>query len=223
MKKSDLAPMALLGMLAATGAFTACSDEEEVWNPYYDWQARNAHWYETIADSARTAIAQARRQHGDDWEAHCDWRMLKTYMKSTSVQGPLTDSVCVHILSRGDGTKSPAYTDSVKLNFRGWIMATEYQNAQGELETSQSVFSQTYYGSFNPNTATPQQMAVSSTVEGFSTALQYMVAGDDWLVYIPQEMAYGNQASSAIPAYSTLVFRINVTDVIELRGSQAGE
>lgn len=207
-------------MLAGSGMFSACSEQEEVWNPYYNWQARNALWYETIADSARTAIAQARRQYADDWEAHCDWRMFKTYMKSTSVQGPLADSVCVHILSRGTGQVSPAYTDSVKLNFRGWIMPTEYQNAEGELVTSQSVFSQTYYGSFNPNTATPQQMAVSSTVEGFATALQYMVAGDDWLVYIPQEMAYRNESSSVIPAYSTLVFRLNVTDVIELKGTQ---
>ena len=82
------------------------------------------------------------------------------------------------------------------------------------------MFSQTYYGDFNPDTATPQQMAVSSTVEGFATALQYMVAGDDWLVYIPQNMAYGENGSSAIPSYSTLQFQLNVTDVIERRGTQ---
>ena len=220
MKKSILAMLSALCVLTCLGLTSACSEQSDVWDPYYDWQKRNAQWYETIADSARNAIAQAKRQYADDWEAHCDWRMYKTYMKSESVVGPLTYSVCVHILKRGTGTVTPAYTDSVKLNFRGWIMPTEYVTPEGTLATQQAVFSQTYYGDFNPDTATPQQMAVSSTVEGFATALQYMVAGDDWLVYIPQNMAYGENGSSAIPSYSTLQFQLNVTDVIERRGTQ---
>ena len=76
-----------------------------------------------------------------------------------------------------------------------------------------TVFSQTYYGDFDPATAAPLAMPVISTVEGFQTALQYMVKGDDWLVYIPHELAYKETASDAIPAYSTLLFHIRVERV----------
>ena len=78
-----------------------------------------------------------------------------------------------------------------------------------------AVFTQTYYGDYNPLTASPQVGAVKSFTEGFGTALQYMVKGDDWLVYIPSELAYGEKDSEAIPAYSTLLFRIPLMGVYE--------
>ena len=193
----------------------SCSETDEQWDPYYNWEARNVEWFEQVADTARTSISEAKALFGEQWEEHCDWRMFKTYMKAADVQGPLTDSICVRILSRGQGAMSPCYNDSVRINFRGWIMPTEYMDDAGKLSTSQSVFSQTYYGTYNPLTAAPQVLCVNGTVEGFCTALQYMVEGDDWLVYIPQQMAYGSAASSTIPAYSTLLFRISLIGVYE--------
>ncbi len=193
---------------------TSCSENDDIWNPYYNWQTRNAQWYETIADSARTAIREAKSRYGEDWEQHCDWRMIQTYKKGPETQnGILGDSICVHILTRGEGTYSAAYTDSVSLNFRGWTMPTEYLNEYGELQLMQPIFAQTYLGNYNPGVATPQKMAVAGTIDGFATAMQYMVEGDDWLVYMPQELSYGSKTSSVIPAYSTLVYRMHVVTV----------
>jgi FKBP-type peptidyl-prolyl cis-trans isomerase FklB len=53
-------------------------------------------------------------------------------------------------------------------------------------------------------------MPVIGTVEGFMTAIQYMVKGDDWDVYIPQQLAYKETASDAVPAYSTLLYRLRI-------------
>lgn len=197
------------------GAMTSCSENEDTWDPYYNWEARNTEWFALVADTARTAIAQAKAKYGDQWESHCDWRMYKSLMHSADKVGPLTDSICVRIVKSGEGTVSPAFTDSIRLNFRGWTMKTEYMNDEGELDAYQAVFSQTYYGTYNALTSAPQVMAVSGTIEGFGTALQYMVAGDDWLVYIPQQLAYGENDSDAIPAYSTLLFRLNLVGVYE--------
>lgn len=198
-----------------TGVFTSCSENEDVWDPYYNWEVRNSEWFCQVADTARTAIAAAQATYGTDWEQHCDWRMYKSLMHSADKQGPLTDSICVRIVHRGEGTVSPAFTDSIRLNFRGWTMKTEYMNDEGKLEAYQAVFSQTYYGSYNALTSAPQVMSVSGTIEGFGTALQYMVAGDDWLVYIPQQLAYGEKDSGTIPSYSTLLFRLHLVGVYE--------
>ena len=66
---------------------------------------------------ARTAIAEARAVHGDDWEAHCPWRLLRTYALPDGAAAESTDTVCVYVVNRGTGSGSPLYTDSVRVNY----------------------------------------------------------------------------------------------------------
>ena len=177
--------------------FTSCSSETEEYDPYHDWQARNAEWFSQIADSARL------NQDGQ-------WLMLKDLAKSPTYQSGITaDSICVHILHHGTGSVSPAYTDSIRVNFRGWLMPT--QNAQGKEE--ELIFTQTYYGDYNSATAAPQLASVRAFKTGFATALQYMVEGDDWMVYIPQELFYGSSGSGIVLPYSTARFRIQLVAI----------
>lgn len=187
----------------------SCKDSEAESNVRQNWPERNVQWFAEVYDAARAEIETAKAQYGSDWEEHCNWRVYKTLLKSQDVQGPPTDYVVCKINEKGDGDWSPAYTDSVRLYYRGWIMDDNYPASKDNM----TVFSQTYYGDFNPATAAPVAMAASALVEGFTTAIQYMVEGDDWSVYIPSELAYGAKASDAIPAYSTLLFRIRVERV----------
>lgn len=200
-------------------SLASCSESDNVWDPYANWKARNEAWYVQITDSARTAISQAKRQYGDAWEEHCDWRQFKTLRKAADYDtGNPCDSVCVHIIKRGtregEDAISPYSNDTVRLSFRGFLMETEYEGGlDGGFYKQQLIFDQSYYGEFNEETAAPALMPVAALTEGFYTALQYMVPGDDWLVYVPQQMAYGAKATGAIPAYSTLLFRINLAAV----------
>lgn len=186
------------------------SAEEDM---YPDWQARNAQWFAEVYDAALASIAEAKAQHPDDWEKHCDWRIYKTLLKSQDVQGATTDYIVCKI-NRPSGKEkyptdalwSPAYTDSVRLHYRGWIMGENYTTSRDKMK----VFSQTYYGVFDEKTAAPIAMPVTTTVEGIITAVQYMVKGDDWDIYIPQELAYKENASDVIPAYSTLLFNLKI-------------
>lgn len=187
----------------------SCKDSEAESNVRQNWPERNVQWFAEVYDAARAEIKTAKEQYGSDWEKHCDWRVYKTLLKSQDVQGPPSDYVVCKINEKGDGDWSPAYTDSVRLYYRGWIMDDNYPASKDNM----TVFSQTYYGDFDPATAAPVAMAASALVEGFTTAIQYMVEGDDWSVYIPSELAYGAKASDAIPAYSTLLFRIRVERV----------
>ncbi len=208
--------LCLCGILAC--AMTACTEEEAAWNPHSNWKTRNDAWFEQVTDSARTAIARAKAQYGNAWEDHCEWRQYKTLRKSADYNsGNSHDSICVKIVKRGDrdtqNAISPFYNDTIYASHRGWLMNTTYANSDGSKYEQMRVFSQTYYGDFNENTCAPVKMKVASTVDGFCTALQYMVPGDDWYVYIPQELAYGANDKDIIPGYSTLLFRLHVAAV----------
>ena len=76
----------------------SCSEKSNEWDPYYSWETRNAMWFEEVADSARTAIAEAKAQYGTEWEEHCQWRMFKSLQRSADLQGPLTDSIVCKIV-----------------------------------------------------------------------------------------------------------------------------
>ena len=186
----------------------SCRSSDETYDPRHDWQSRNAQWFAEVYDAAQAEIAAAKAQYpeGNEWEEHCDWRIFKTLLKSQDVQGPATDYIVCKVYERGDGDGSATYTDSVRLYYRAWIMDDNYP----ESKTNMTVFSQTYYGDFNDKTAAPIAMPVNGTVEGFMTAVQYMVKGDDWDVYIPQQLGYKGTASDVIPAYSTLLYRLRI-------------
>ena len=221
MKNNNVSLFKLAALvLLASLCFVSCSEKSSEWDPYYSWESRNALWFAEVADSARTAIAEAKAQYGNEWEEHCQWRMFRSLQLSSDVQGVLTDSIICKIVPSEPGTvkgtKNPNYTDYVQLHYRAWLMPSEYISEDNVTkEEKMAIFSQSYYGDFNPTTAVPVTMSVEGLIEGFQTALQYMVEGDKWYVYIPQQLAYGTEASSAVPAYSTLLYLIDLVGIYE--------
>lgn len=221
MKKIPVFLVNLAGVVCLVSLFfVSCSEKSSEWNPYYSWESRNSVWFQEVADSARTAIAAAKAQYGDDWEAHCQWRMFKSLQRSAEVQGPLTDSIVCKIVpprpGQVKGTRSPNYTDYVQVHYRAWLMPSEYVSEDNVTkEERMLIFSQTYYGDFNPATAVPLTMSVENLVEGFQTAMQYMVEGDEWYVYIPQQLGYKDENTNAVPANSTLLYLISLVGIYE--------
>ena len=216
MKKILVLLVGLVTLVGLAFSVSSCSEKSDEWDPYYSWESRNALWFELVADSARTAIAAAKAQYGEDWKAHCPWRMFKSLQRSADILGATTDSIVCKIITKGNGTQEVNYTDYVLIHYRGWLMPSEYIMADGvTMETKSVVFDQSYYGEFNPKTAAPVTMYVGGTIEGYQTALQNMVEGDMWYVYIPQQLAYKSESNGTVPAYSTLRFLLNLVGVYE--------
>ncbi|MCL4134461.1 UNVERIFIED_CONTAM: hypothetical protein GTU68_036576 [Idotea baltica] len=62
----------------------------------------------------------------------------------------------------------------------------------------------------------PYESAANVFVPGFNEALSLMKVGSKHKVFIPQELAYGVQArGELIPPFSTLIFELEVLDIIE--------
>ena len=121
--------------------------------------------------------------------------------------------VYCHRQVEGDGTVCPVFTDTVKCNYRGRLIPTaSYPDGY--------VFDQSYKGkTLDPEVNVPTSFCVGSLVVGWSTILQYMHTGDTWTIYVPYDLGYGTSANGSIPAYSTLIFNINLAGIKHPDGS----
>lgn len=59
----------------------------------------------------------------------------------------------------------------------------------------------------------PKLSGCVMSIEGWQLALQRMHVGDKWVVYIPYTMGYGNRTSGPIPAFSTLIFEVELLGI----------
>lgn len=61
----------------------------------------------------------------------------------------------------------------------------------------------------------PAEFPVGGVIAGWTEALQLMNVGAKWKLYIPYQLAYGAQGSpGGIPPYSTLVFDVELLDIL---------
>lgn len=186
-----------LGMMMGSLCFTSCEETAEV-DEYANWQARNTEYIDSIA-----AIAEANTD--GKWKKILSFKLNETSIDSTATEWDNSCYIYCHIESEGTGTKSPVFSDTVLVNYRGSLIPTT-SYPQGK------VFDQSYLGELNHETNKPKKFSCGGIIVGWSTALQQMKKGDVWKVYIPAKLGYGSSSQSNIPAHSTLIFTINLVD-----------
>ena len=196
MKKSILWVIGLL--FSASLVITSCEETDGAVDPYFNWEERNQLYIDSIA-----SVAQANPDQ---------WKIIHTYKFNPPVNDlnpKVNNYVYCKVLENGTGTVKPLFTDTVATNYRGKLIPL--------YNGSEVIFDQAYQGELNPEVAVPVEFAVSGVIEGWTTALQQMVEGDRWEMYIPYNMAYGQYGNSNIPGYSTLIFDVHLVKVITNR------
>jgi peptidylprolyl isomerase/FKBP-type peptidyl-prolyl cis-trans isomerase FklB len=114
-------------------------------------------------------------------------------------------SIYYKVIEKGDGTEPIYYTSRVKCYYKGWFVA-DYPEVKIKKGL---VFDQKLW-----DDGTPYSFTVGTDViKGWAAALQHMVKGDKWEIWIPYQLAYGEGDSQTIPGFSTLAFEIEVVDV----------
>ena len=101
------------------------------------------------------------------------------------------------------GGVSPDRNDLVKVDYEGKLV-------------DNSVFDSSFARGA-PAVFTPEEV-----VKGWTEALQKMRVGDEWLLYVPPELGYGEQGNPKIPANSVLIFRLKLLDVAKVPGGGSG-
>lgn len=123
-------------------------------------------------------------------------------------------------LQEGKKPAIPIYYNSrVKVYYKGWLVNSTPDDYFDKCEFEDgspakfavSSYSANYSQYNNPN-------GYSAPISGWTIALQNMVVGEKWEVWIPYQLAYGTSdrkdsaGNVSIPAYSTLVFEIEVME-----------
>jgi peptidylprolyl isomerase/FKBP-type peptidyl-prolyl cis-trans isomerase FklB len=102
------------------------------------------------------------------------------------------------------GAASPDRNDLVRVDYEGAL-------------TDGSVFDSSF------SRGQPYVTTAEQVVPGWTEALQLMKVGDEWTLYVPPALGYGERGQGAdIPPNSVLVFRIKLLDVAMVPGGGRG-
>lgn len=94
---------------------------------------------------------------------------------------------------REDG-KSPTATSSVRCNYTGtFINGTKFDSSNGN----------------------PIVFPLNGVIRGWTEGLQYMKEGAKYRFVIPYQLAYGPSGYHTIPPYSTLIFEVELIEVLD--------
>lgn len=179
----------LLALLSPM-VLASCSEDDNTVEEFPDWRNTNEAYFSDILSTAKA-------------NTDGSWKVFLSYALEDTIPTTDNDYIAVKVLRPGQGSGCPMFSDSVKVNYRGRLLpSTSYPEGY--------VFDQSYLSDEPDDTSMPVTMYVGGTVDGFSTALQHMHIGDYWRVYIPYTLGYGTSESSVGPAYSTLVFDIEL-------------
>ncbi len=99
------------------------------------------------------------------------------------------------VITMGTGDK-PGPQDMVKVHYTGMLLdSTKFDSSLDRGE--------------------PAQFGVNQVISGWQEGIQLMPVGSKFKFYIPYELGYGEQGTGPIPPYSTLLFEVELLEIVK--------
>ena len=119
---------------------------------------------------------------------------LKANVKKEGIK-TLPCGVQYKVIKEGSGP-IPTDTSMVKVNYEGKTL-------------DGNVFDSSYKRN------QPATFAANQVIKGWTEALTMMPVGSKWMLYIPQQLAYGDREAGKIPPFSTLIFTVELLEIVK--------
>ena len=155
--------------------------------------------------AAVLALAGCNKGGGDPAEMAKSAAEAKAFMTTNAkVEGvqTLPSGLQYKIVRSGPATGlKPGPQDEVKVHYEGKLV-------------SGKIFDSSY------DRGQPAAMPLPALIPAWKEALQLMRPGDEWILFVPPEMGYGEEGAGGgeIPGNSVLIFRIELIDVLPAPG-----
>ncbi|WP_304165993.1 FKBP-type peptidyl-prolyl cis-trans isomerase [Phenylobacterium aquaticum] len=155
------------------------------------------------------ACAMALAGCGPDKKAAAENLTAAKAFLATNAKDPavhvLPDGLQFKVVRTGpaDGLR-PQKQDEVKVHYEGKLLGPPGQPLAGK------VFDSSY------DRGVPASFPLNGLIPAWIEALALMRPGDEWILYVPPELGYGEQGAGGgdIPANSVLIFRIELLGVL---------
>ncbi|MBO7138755.1 MAG: FKBP-type peptidyl-prolyl cis-trans isomerase [Bacteroidaceae bacterium] len=152
----------------------------------------------TVEEASATAQAKMEavkarvmEEKFGDWKKQCEDYMAEIAKKEGIKE--LGDGVYYEVLTEGTGA-IPADTNKVSVNYEGKLL-------------NDTIFDSSY------QRGEPAKFRCNQVIPGWTKALTNMPVGSTWMVYIPQEQAYGDRDTGKISPFSCLIFKIELLGI----------
>lgn len=99
------------------------------------------------------------------------------------------------IITEGNGPK-PLTSDKVSVHYHGTFVDGSVFDSSIERKK-------------------PEKFGVTQVISGWTEALLLMPVGSKWKLSIPYNLAYGTQERGSIPPYSTLIFEVELLEIVK--------
>ncbi|QUD90781.1 FKBP-type peptidyl-prolyl cis-trans isomerase [Phenylobacterium montanum] len=120
----------------------------------------------------------------------------------------LPDGLQYKIVASGPaGGPSPKAEDEVKVHYEGRLVGPPGKPMEGQVFDS----------SFQRN-APADFPRLGDLVPAWVEALQKMHPGDEWILFVPPKLGYGEDGAGPIPPNSVLIFRVRLIGVMPHAG-----
>eukprot|EP00392_Amoebophrya_sp_AT5.2_P012248 g12346.t1 len=147
------------------------------------------------ANVVGSALAFLGLKHGLTEEGQKGQQFLEENGKNEGVV-TLPSGLQYKVLSAGSGLESPLWSTPCSCHYEGRLL-------------NGHKFDSSY------DRGTPTTFAPNQVIPGWTEAMQLMVEGDEWEMYIPAELAYGKAGAGAtIPPDATLVFKMKMMKIM---------
>lgn len=131
---------------------------------------------------------QMEKKYGDNKKKSEEF--MANIAKKAGVKA-LGNGIYYEVITEGKGA-IPADTSRVKVNYEGKLVdGTVFEKTEKE----------------------PATFPCNAVIPGWTEALTHMPVGSKWIVYIPQDQAYGARETQDIKPYSALIFTIELIDI----------
>jgi FKBP-type peptidyl-prolyl cis-trans isomerase FkpA len=139
------------------------------------------------------ALGQARGARAAEREKAASAAYLE---KAAAEPGAVkTASGLIYREVKAGGGASPASTDTVRVNYRGTLVdGTEFDSSYARHE--------------------PAQFALNGVIPCWTEGLQKMKVGGKAILSCPSGIAYGDHGPPPIPAGATLIFEVELLDIV---------